>query len=59
MNFRKYSQAGAYEQEHRTLIKKYMSTWTPSLLGITVSKEVISMVKMILFSREKLEVRKL
>ena len=38
-------------------IKKYFSAWRPSLLGITVYKYVISMVKMILFSPEKLKVR--
>ena len=39
--------------------KKYVSAWRPSLLGITVYKDVISMVKMILFSPEKLKVRKI
>ena len=39
--------------------KKYFSAWRPSLLGITVYKDVISMVKMILFSPEKLKVRKI
>ena len=40
-------------------IKKYFSAWRPSLLGITVYKDVISIVKMILFSPEKLKVRKI
>ena len=39
--------------------KKYFSAWRPSLLGITVYKDVISMVKMILFSPEKMKVRKI
>ena len=39
------------------LIKKYLSAWRPSLLGITVYKDVMSMVKMILFSPEKLKLR--
>ena len=39
--------------------KKYFSAWRPSLLGITVYKDVISVVKMILFSPEKLKVRKI
>ena len=32
-----------------------MRAWRPSLLGITVYKDVMSMVKMILFSPEKLK----
>ena len=39
--------------------KEYFSAWRPSWLGITVYKDVISMVKMILFSPEKLKVRKI
>ena len=39
--------------------KKYFSAWRRSLLGITVYKDVISMVKMILFLPEKLKVRKI
>ena len=38
-------------------LKKYLSAWRPSLLGITVYKDVMSMVKMILFSPEKLKLR--
>ena len=34
---------------------KYLSAWRPSLLGITVYKDVMSMVKMILFSRKTLK----
>ena len=38
-------------------MKKYLSAWRPSLLGITVYKDVMSIVKMILFSPEKLKLR--
>ena len=38
-------------------LKKYLSAWRPSLLGITVYKDVMSIVKMILFSPEKLKLR--
>ena len=38
----------------RTLIKKVFEWLRPSLLGITVYKDVMSMVKMILLSPEKL-----
>ena len=37
-------------------LKKYLA-WRPSLLGITVYKDVMSMVKKILFSPEKLKLR--
>ena len=37
--------------------EKYLSAWRPSLLGITVYKDVMSIVKMILFSPEKLKLR--
>ena len=35
-----------------------MSAWRPSLLGITVYKDIMSMLKMILFSPGKLKERK-
>ena len=38
-------------------MKKFLSAWRPSLLGITVYKAVMSMVKMILFSPEKLKLQ--
>ena len=37
------------------LLKKYLSAWRPSLLGITVYKDLMSMVKIVLFSPEKLK----
>ena len=36
---------------------RYLSAWRPSSFGITVYKDVMSMVKMILFSPEKLKLR--
>ena len=39
--------------------KKHLSAWRPSFLGITVYKDVMSIVKMILLSPEKLKVRKI
>ena len=38
---------------------KYLSAWRPSLLGITVYKDIMSIVKMILFSPENLKARKI
>ena len=38
-------------------LKKYLSAWRPSLLGITVYKDGMSMEKMFLFSPEKLKLR--
>ena len=39
--------------------KKYFRAWRPSLLGIKVYKDVISMVKVVLLSPEKLKERKI
>ena len=40
-------------------LRKYLSAWRPSLLGITVYRDVMSIVKIILFSPKKLKVRKI
>ena len=40
-------------------LRKYLNAWRPSLLGITVYRDVMSIVKIILFSPEKLKVRKI
>ena len=39
--------------------KKDLSAWRPSLLGITVCKDVMSIVKINLFFPDKLKVRKI
>ena len=40
-------------------LRKCLSAWRPSLLGITVYRDVMFIVKIILFSPEKLKVRKI